>query len=170
MGHYNANFEFNLIRNGAILHTDICHRHGIWVKETLERFGCIYSNWGFWHGWQQMCRWTTVLPVCMHSCFPTGRSMLMLMTSWNDVTRTSCAISGGNYKRRAHPNLRTVVWVFLHWMVGSTDKSQTLYSGCLGASCGAEHNQNELCVLFIHMHAPRPFSKHLVSMTLVVWC
>ena len=27
----------------------------------------------------------------------------------------------------------------------------------LGASCGAEHNQNELCVSFIHMHVPRPF-------------
>ena len=42
-------------------------------------------------------------------------------------------------------------------MLGSIDKPQTLYFGCLGASHGAEHNQNELCVLFFHMHVPRPF-------------
>ena len=29
--------------------------------------------------------------------------------------------------------------------------------GYLSASCGAEHNQNGLCDLFIHMHVPRPF-------------
>ena len=23
-----------------------CHRHGNWVKEKMERFGCIYLNWG----------------------------------------------------------------------------------------------------------------------------
>ena len=37
------------------------------------------------------------------------------------------------------------------------NKPQTLYFGYLGASHGAEHNQKELCVLFIHMHVPRPF-------------
>ena len=35
---------------------DKCHRHRIWVKEKMERFGCIYSNQGFWHGCWQMCR------------------------------------------------------------------------------------------------------------------
>ena len=24
----------------------ICHRHGNWVKERTERFGCMYSIWG----------------------------------------------------------------------------------------------------------------------------
>ena len=37
-------------------------------------------------------------------------------------------------------------------MVGPINKSQTLYYGYLGASHGVEHNQEELCVLFIHMH------------------
>ena len=142
----------------------MCHRHGIWVKEKTERFGCIYSNWGFWCWCQWMPRWTTVFPVCMHNGFPAGRSKQMIMTSWNDVTMISHAILGGNYKRRAHPNLRAVIWVFWHWRVRSIDKSKTLYSGYLSASCGAEHNQNELCVSFIHMHIPRPlwgtFSKY----------
>ena len=34
------------------------------------------------------------------------------MTSLNDVTRISHDTLGGNYKRRAHQNLGTVVWVF----------------------------------------------------------
>ena len=66
---------------------------------------------------------------------------------------------GGNYKRRAHTNLRAVIWVFWHWTVGSIDKSQTLYLGYLCASHRAVHNQNELCVSFIHMHVLRPFGE-----------
>ena len=31
-------------------HGHICHRHGNWVKEKMERFGCIYSIKGFWCG------------------------------------------------------------------------------------------------------------------------
>ena len=42
-------------------------------------------------------------------------------------------------------------------MVGSIDKSHTLYSDYISASHGAEYNQEELCVLFIHMHVPKPF-------------
>ena len=64
---------------------------------------------------------------------------------------------GRNYKRRAHPNLGAVVWVFWHWTVGYIYKPQTLYFGYLSASHGTELNQNELCVSFIHMHVPRPF-------------
>ena len=85
------------------------------------------------------------------------------------VTMISHAILGGNYKRGAHPILGTVIVVFWHWMVGSTDKPQTLYSSYLSASHWAEHNQNELCVLFIHMHVPDLFGELLVSITLVVW-
>ena len=125
--------------------------------EKTKRFWCIYSNQGFWHWHQWMYIQTMVFPVCMHSGFLAGRSKQMIVTSRNDVTMISCAILGGNYKRRAHPNLGAVIWVFWHWIVGSTDKSQTLYSGYLGASCGVKHNQNELCVSFIHMHVPRPF-------------
>ena len=46
-----------------------------------------------------------------------------------------------------------VQW-FSHY---SINKPQTLYFGYLNASCGAEHNQNGLCDLFIHMYVPRPF-------------
>ena len=42
-------------------------------------------------------------------------------------------------------------------MVRSIEKSPILYSSYISASHGAEYNQEELCVLFIHMHAPRPF-------------
>ena len=142
----------------------MCHRHEIWVKEKTKRFGCISSNWGFWHWCWQIYRWNMAFPVCMCSGFPTLRSKQMIVTSWNDITVISHAILGGNYKRRAHTNLGAVIWVFWYWMVGSIDKSQTLYSSYLGASHGAEHNQNELCVLFIHMHVPRyfgePFSQY----------
>ena len=125
----------------------------------MKRFGCIYSNQGFQHWHRQMHRQNMVFPVCMHSGFPALRSKQMIMTSWNDITVISCAILGGNYKRRAHTNLRAVVWVFWYWTVGSIDKSQTLYSSYLGASHGAEHNQNELYVLFIHIHVPRHFGE-----------
>ena len=134
-----------------------CQRHGIQVKEKMERFGCFYSNQGFWHGSWQMCRQTTVFCVHMHSGFPARRSKQTIVTSWNDVTMIPHAILGGNYKRRTHPNLGAVIWVFWHWMVGSMDKSQTFHYSYLGASCWAEHNQNELCVSFIHIHVPRPF-------------
>ena len=56
----------------------ICHRHRIWVKEKTERFGCIYSIWGFWHGCQHMCRWVMMLLMNMCSGFPTGRSKQMI--------------------------------------------------------------------------------------------
>ena len=44
--------------------------------------------------------------------FLTGRSEQMIMMSFHDVTRVSCAIERGNYKRRALPNLGAVIWVF----------------------------------------------------------
>ena len=138
-----------------------CHRHEIQVKEKTKRFGCTYSNWRLQHWCWQMGRWNWAFPVHMYSGFPAGRSKHMLVMSWNYVTVMSHAILWGNYKRRAHMNLRAVIWVFWYWMVGSTNKSQTLYSGYLSAFRGAEHNQNELCVLFIHMHVPRHFGEHL---------
>ena len=45
--------------------------------------------------------------------------------------RISHAIEGGNYKRRAQPNLKAVVWVFWYQSFGSVNKSQTLYFGYL---------------------------------------
>ena len=134
----------------------ICHRHKIQVKENMTRFRCSYSNWGFWQWHQQMCRQSMASPLCMCSGFPVKISEQMIVTPWNDVTVISHVILGGKYKRRAHMNLRGCHLGFWYWRVGSIDKSQTLYSSYLGASCGAEHNQEELCVLFIHMHIPRP--------------
>ena len=58
---------------------------------------------------------------------------------------------------KAHPNLQAVIWVFQYWSFGSINKPQTLYFSYIGASHRAEHNQNELCDLFIYMHVPRPF-------------
>ena len=75
----------------------------------------------------------------MHSGFPTGNLEQMIVTSWNEVTRISHAIEEGNYKRRVQPDLGTVIWVIWYYTLGLTDESQTLYSGCIGASCGAEH-------------------------------
>ena len=79
------------------------------------------------------------------------------MMSFHDIMRISHAIEGGNYKRRAQPDLGAVIWVFWYQAFESINKPQTLYFGCLGASCGEEHNQNGMCDLFIYMHVPRPF-------------
>ena len=47
------------------------------------------------------------------------------------MSQGSHAILGGHYKRRAHMKLRAVIWIFWYWTFGSTNKSQTLYSGYL---------------------------------------
>ena len=91
--------------------------------------------------------------------FSCWRLEQMIVMSCNDITRISHAIEGGNYKRRAQPNLRAVIWALWYKAFGSICKSQTLYFRYLGASRGAEHNQNGLCDLFIHMYVPRPFWK-----------
>ena len=125
----------------------------------MKRFRCSYSNWGFRWWCQQVCRWIKAFLKCIHSGFPTKGSKQMIVMLWNDVTVISNAILGGKYKRRAHMSLRAVVWVFWYWTIGSIHKSKTLYSSYLSASHGAEHNQEELCVLFIHMHVPRPYGE-----------
>ena len=83
-----------------------------------------------------MCRQMMVIPMCMHSCFPARRSEQTIVMSFHDITRISCAIEEGNYKRRAQLNLGAVVWVFWYQAFGSINKPQTLYLGCLSASCG----------------------------------
>ena len=75
----------------------------------------------------------------MCSGFPAGRSQQMIVMSFHDVMRICHAVEGGNYKRRALPNLRAVVWVFWYKAFGSADEPQILYFGCLGASRGEEH-------------------------------
>ena len=112
----------------------------------MKRFRCIHSIWVL----VQIL--VDVMTNVMHSGFPTGRSEQTIVMSFYDITRISHAIEGGNYKKRAPPNLRAVIWVFR-----SVDEPQSLYFSCLGASCGEEHMQNGMCDLFIHMHVPRPF-------------
>ena len=59
-----------------------------------------------------MCRQMVVVPMHMHSGFPTGRSEQMIVMSFHDITKISHAIEGGKYKRRTPPNLGAVIWVF----------------------------------------------------------
>ena len=104
-----------------------------------------------------MCRQMPVVPIHMHSGFPTGRSEQTIVTSFHDITRITHAIEGGNYKERVLPNLGAVVWVFWYKAFGSVDEPQTLYFSCLSVSHGEEHIQNRMCDLFIHIHVPRSF-------------
>ena len=92
----------------------------------------------------------------MHSGFPTGRFEQTIMTSLYDVTRISHAVKGENHKRRALPNLGaavTVIWVFGYKAFGFISKPQTLYLGCLGASCGGSITRmDSVTYLSICMH------------------
>ena len=53
-----------------------------------------------------MHRQIMVVLLCMHSCFPTKMVEQMFMTSLNDITRISCALEGGNYKRGSTTKLK----------------------------------------------------------------
>ena len=129
-------------------------------QKREEEVQSLHNNQGFWCGCWQIHRWTMAFPMCMCSGFPAGRSKQMIMTSLYDVMRVSHAIEGGNYKRRAWPNLGaavTVVWVFQYKAFGFISKPQTLYLSCLSAPWGGSIHQNGQCYLFINMHASRPF-------------
>ena len=77
---------------------------------------------------------------------------------------------GGNYIRRAQPNLGavvTVIWVFWYKTFGSINKPQTLYLGCIGALQGGSKTRMNLATyLSIYMHPD--CWRTLVSMPLVV--
>ena len=111
--------------------------------------------------------------VPMHMCsgFPTGRLEQTIMMSLYDVMRISHALKGGNYKRRAQPNLGTVViviWVFQYKAFKFISKPQTLCLGCLGAPQGRSITRMDIVTyLSISMHPD--FSGGLsVSVTSVV--
>ena len=78
---------------------------------------------------------------------------------------------GGNYIRRAWPNLWavvTVVWVFWYKAFGLVSKPQTLYLGCLGAVQGGSITRmNFATYLSICMHPDFSWG-FLVSTTSVV--
>ena len=98
-----------------------------------------------------------MLPMCMHSGFlledQSRQSWHHEMTSQGSLM----LFREGTIKGEHTWTLGCCMLYFWYWMFRSANNSQTLYSSCLSAFCGAEHNQNELCALFIHMKVPRPF-------------
>ena len=52
-----------------------------------------------------------VIPLHMHSDYPTERGEQMIVTSFNDVTMFTHA-SGRGYIRKACTSLKAVIWVF----------------------------------------------------------
>ena len=96
----------------------------------------------------------------------------MIMTSLYDVMRISCAVKGGNYKRRAQLNqgaaVVTVIWVFQYKAFGFISKPQTLYLGRLGAPQGRSITRMDIVTyLSICIH-PDLSGGLSVSATLVV--
>ena len=75
------------------------------------RFGCSYSNWGFWQQCQWICRQTMAFSLHMCSGLPVEKVEQMIVMSLDDVTVIAHAIWGGKYIRRASSSFRAVVWV-----------------------------------------------------------
>ena len=144
--------------------------HRIWVKERTEKFRCIYSNWGFWCGCQQMCRWTTVFPVHMHSGFPPEdqsrwlwhhemMSQWSLMLFWEgtikgDHTQTSGLLSGLSDTKQ------------LGLLTSHRPSTPAISVPLVEQSIT---RMNHVFHLSICMY-PDLLGELLVSMTLVVWC
>ena len=65
---------------------------------------------------------------------------------------------GGNYIRKVSTSLRAVIWVFgTEWLGQLLRSHWPSTSGILVPHVEQEHNLDELCVLFINLHVPRPF-------------
>ena len=116
-----------------------------------------------------MSRQTLAVPMYMHSGFPTGRSEQTIMMSFHDATRISHAIEGGNYKRRAPPNLGLLSGYsgtkHLHLLI----KPQTLYFTAVSVPLVEKSISRIECVtcLSICMY-PDLSGESSVSVTLVV--
>ena len=78
-----------------------CHRHRKGIRKRDDEVWTLCNIWDFWCGCWQMHRWTMAVLLCMCSVFPTKRLEQTIVMSLYDVMRISCAIVGGNYKRRA---------------------------------------------------------------------
>ena len=127
------------------------------LRKRWQGWDVAYSNWGFWWWCQQMCRWTMAFPLVHAQWFSCWKNRAddhdVIEWHHNDL---SCSQGREVYKESTHKPQGCHLG-FWYWMVGSINKSQTLYSSYIGASCGAEYSQNELCTLFINMHVPRTF-------------
>ena len=59
-----------------------------------------------WHGCRRVCRQIMVVLLHMCSGFPIKIVEQMFVTSLNDITRISCVLEGGNYKRGSATKLK----------------------------------------------------------------
>ena len=78
---------------------------------------------------------------------------------------------GGNYIRRAQPNLKavvTVIWVFLYKAFGFVNKPQTLYLSCISAPRGGSITRMDIATYLSICMCPDFSGRLLVSTTLVV--
>ena len=64
---------------------------------------------------------------------------------------------GGKYIRRAHMSLADVVWVSGTEQLGLLSSHRASTSAISVPLMEQEHNQEELCTLFIHVHVSRPY-------------
>ena len=98
--------------------------------------------------------------------FSHGKVEQMIMSSSNDITVISHAIGGGKYIRKVSSSLRTVIWVSGTEWLGPLLSHQPSTLAISVPLMEQEYILDELCTLFIHVHAPRLFGNTLVSMTL----
>ena len=124
----------------------------------MEAGRCTDEQWWF------ECTCTMVFPLEKWSRW----SWCHYVMSWGSLMLEK----GGNYIRRAWPNLRavvTVIWVFWYKAFVFLNKPQTLYFGCIDALQGGSITRMDIAIyLSICMH-PDLSRGLLVSMTLVVW-
>ena len=131
----------------------------------------FHSNKEFWHGCQCICRQRQFECACA-MVFPLEKHSTWLWHHYVMLWGSLMLKKGGNYIRRAWPNLRavvTVIWVFWNKAFGFFNKPQTLYLGCISAPRGGSITRMDIATyLSICMH-PDYAGGLLVSMTLVVW-
>ena len=100
--------------------------------------------------------------------FSHGKVEQMIVASSNDITVIFHAIREGKYIRKASSSLRAVVWVSGTEQLGSLLSHQPSTLVTSMPLMEQEYILDELCILFIHVHAPRLLGNTLVSMTLVI--
>ena len=156
----------------ACIYIHICHRHGKGIGKETMRFGAFVifggsnvdtSRFADKSWWFQYTHAVVFLPEdwsrwSWHHYVMSQGSLMLL--------------KGGNYKRRAWPNLRavdTVIWVFWYKVFGFVRKPQTLYLSCLGALQGGSITRMNIATYSsIRMHPDLSGGLSVIA-TLVVW-
>ena len=126
----------------------------VWKRDNEVQ--TLRNVWDIWHGCQQICRWTMVVLLHMHSGFPTEILEQTIVTSLIWCHEVLLCNRGGNYKRECNRALgllvlssgcfNTSVWVF------SKPQTSTL---AVSVPSSRKHNWNAQCCLFFHKHASR---------------